>query len=86
MKIKITTIKNMEKTIKDINEKIKTSNERIKTIDKKIKAINKRIKDITSTDETKISNTKRILDIKNKLLNISMSKISKNNILNLTES
>ena len=77
MKIKITTIKNMEKTIKDINE-------RIKTIDNKIKAINPtdEIKDITSTDGIKISNTRRILDIKNNLLNISMSKISKKNILN----
>lgn len=84
MKIKITTIKNMEKTIKDINEKIKTIDERIKTIDNKIKAINPNdeIKDITSTDGIKISNTRRILDIKNNLLNISMSKISKNNQLN----
>jgi len=33
MKIKITTIKNMDKSIKDINEKIKAIDERIKTIE-----------------------------------------------------
>lgn len=53
---------------------IKIIDDRIKTIDKKIEAINRRIKDIKPIDEIKTSDISRILDIKNNLLNISISK------------
>ena len=50
--------------------KINAIDKRIKAIDKKIKSIDRRIKAIEPTDEIKISDFSRILDIKNKLLNI----------------
>ena len=53
--------------------KIKVIEYRIKSIDKQIKSINNRIKATTPTDNTNISNIKRILNIKNRLVNISIS-------------
>ncbi len=47
---------------------------KIKVIDKKIEAIDRRRNIVELTDEIKISDIKKILDIKNKLLNMSISK------------
>jgi len=75
MKIKITTIKNLDNSIKDVNERIKAFNERIKASNKRIKTIEKTIKAIKTTDEIndftpidkrKILDIKRILDIEDK--------------------
>ena len=54
--------------------KIKAIDKRIKVIDKKIEAIDRRINAIKPTEEIKISDISRILEIKNNLLNISLSK------------
>jgi hypothetical protein len=54
--------------------KINAIDKKIKAIDKKIETIDRRIKASKQTNEIKISDFSRILDIKNKLLNISISK------------
>lgn len=76
MKIKITTIKNIEKTIKNINEKMVAIEEKIQIIDERIANITPtdKIHDFAPIDKRKILDIQRSLDIKNKLLNISISK------------
>ena len=80
MKIRLTTIKNIDESISNINKKIIANENRIKAIDKRmnakdeeIKGIDKRIESIMNTDKTKNLtptykinkyNNKRVLGVK----------------------
>ena len=63
---------NLREMMKIKFNEIKVIDNRIKAIDKKIEAIYRRINAIESTDEINLSDIKRILDIKNKLLDLAI--------------